>query len=1106
MRTTLAAICGIVACCNSIARADDFNVAALPGLQWWASAADSQLAQNPDGSGAVVNGSPVGFISDLSGNGRNAVMGNAIISGGDAFRPQFQANLVGFEPGILFNGSTTFSSLQSAFSNATSSGTIALAIEGSSFDDTERYIFGGGNAALGFGPLAQPDAVVLPSSTAVYGTNIGWFGGTPSRVTDILIARYQAGGELDLWADGVFAGSVPLSAIAPSSATALAVPLLGNLNYTTSPTSLVAPSSIAGGFYFLEGMETNTALTNAQVSQLYNYLSEKWPGVQGVAQSPNLYWNSTVNPQETPPTTINAGHIEGIGAGGNQRAIFYAGAIALYDANWNLLNSNQSPGTGGHCGDGDLVAGKIFAPIEEDFAGVGGAIAVYDATKPGLPLITSVNTTNPQHELSGLVVVPTAGKDGVIFVTSYFANAGGGQLWMYNYADGNVLSATFGAYLGNLPIPTTVSQIQGVAWKAPYFYFSGTTGSAGTIDRVLYQNGVLSNQSQVMWQGGGTMQGLTVSGSDILQVIQGGSTWEVVQTLSSAAFTQISPTGFNAWNLNGDGNFGNSLAWNSSTPNAAGAAVLFGDGAGMRVSADSVQVTVDGAYTAGSLSFDTTAGTSYAIVGDGQAGHGITLDSGTGSGASVNVYSGNHSIAANFTIADPGGLSFDIVSGSTLTITGSIREVGGPRSLTLDDVGTLVLGNTNTYTGGTTVRFGTLITTGNGSLGSGPLTVNASSGSVSSVEIGGVETVSGLSGTVQQTGTATVSVGPMASLTVNQNSPTIFPGTVVNLGTFIKSGSGTLELDGAPTLGDGSSLQVNGSGILKFNITTGAATVGTGVTATVASGATLQLSGVVSALSSGSNRVNIINNGSTASGGGLSVTGTNQSLGAVSSSGTTNADNATVYGGDTIVGDGTNAAELTATQILQNSLTINAGSTVTILPSGSGGPAVQTGASATASVVSSAASDDGSSDSGGSDSGRSDPFTAIQAAIASGSISSVEGQRMENRIAAIERLARTAPGLDVSLLQSRALASLPSTSILTATDSSSLGEIASGLLTVDGSMFGSGSSGAIDAFAPSADFDGGSRATVPEPSSALLAALAVIGLALATRRRMIGRA
>ena len=49
-----------------------------------------------------------------------------------------------------------------------------------------------------------------------------------------------------------------------------------------------------------------------------------------------------------------------------------------------------------------------------------------------------------------------------------------------------------------------------------------------------------------------------------------------------------------------------------------------------------------------------------------------------------------------------------------------------------------------------------------------------------------------------------------------------------------------------------------------------------------------------------------------------------------------NTDGATVYTGSTVVGNGGSAAQLTATQILQNTLTIDAGSTVTIAPSGAG--------------------------------------------------------------------------------------------------------------------------------------------------------------------------
>ena len=64
---------------------------------------------------------------------------------------------------------------------------------------------------------------------------------------------------------------------------------------------------------------------------------------------------------------------------------------------------------------------------------------------------------------------------------------------------------------------------------------------------------------------------------------------------------------------------------------------------------------------------------------------------------------------------------------------------------------------------------------------------------------------------------------------------------------------------------------------------------------------------------------------------------TTQTVGIISGD-TVSSSPVTTYSGNTTVGDGTNAANLTATQILQNTLTINAGSTVTIAPSGSGIP------------------------------------------------------------------------------------------------------------------------------------------------------------------------
>jgi hypothetical protein len=65
---------------------------------------------------------------------------------------------------------------------------------------------------------------------------------------------------------------------------------------------------------------------------------------------------------------------------------------------------------------------------------------------------------------------------------------------------------------------------------------------------------------------------------------------------------------------------------------------------------------------------------------------------------------------------------------------------------------------------------------------------------------------------------------------------------------------------------------------------TSAATVGSGVTATVSSGATLELAGSVSALANGSNRVNVIDNSNAP---GVLVSGTNQQVGNIDGSGKT---------------------------------------------------------------------------------------------------------------------------------------------------------------------------------------------------------------------------
>ena len=337
--------------------------------------------------------------------------------------------------------------------------------------------------------------------------------------TMIIIARFPANGESDLWQNGVLIASTPaVSATAGSLISSPNINILGNINYASTASGYVAPNTTGTKFYFLEGLATNTALSNNQVSQVYNYLSQQWTGVQEVAASPNIYWQTV--------TTTDEGHIQGIANGDGEHFVFHSGMIAAYDANWNLLTYNPTlfsgvvpAGTPLHCGSGGYAQGKLFAPLEQDLAGGGATIGVYDATKPGLPLITSKNIATPQHEMSGLVVVPSQGAQGIIYISSFERGIGADKLWMYDYAGGNVTSPNFGNFLGTLQIPSSVVSIQGVAYKAPYFYFSDGTHSA--IERVLYQNGALSSQAETVWTAPTTVQGLGFDGEPLASLAGG---------------------------------------------------------------------------------------------------------------------------------------------------------------------------------------------------------------------------------------------------------------------------------------------------------------------------------------------------------------------------------------------------------------------------------------------------------------------------------------------------------------------------------------------------------------------------------------------------------
>ena len=564
--------------------------------------------------------------------------------------------------------------------------------------------------------------------------------------------------------------------------------------------------------------------------------------------------------------------------------------------------------------------------------------------------------------------------------------------------------------------------------------------------------------------GSGSVTGWSVTGQPNDTFSFGDHQFDVIIPTASGSATWASTSG------SSDASWGDPSNW---TP-AVGSTPVYPDGIGQVATFDAATATQanvkmgGGNYTIGQLIFNNASGTNYTIGSDGTG----TLTFNNGGSGSIVIMTGGATatINSNLSLAEPSpnlSTTFNIGSGSTLNAEGVISEAVTGETITLTGGGTLYLDGMNIYTGGTTVNGGTLnvgYTSGSGALGTGPLTINAVGTNVSSMVnlYNGPTTIYNLSGTVSGGGsTATLTVESSAQVTLVQSASGSYAGTI-NVGT-----AGTLAIN------------VNAGTLALAN--TAAQNISGTVSATVAAGATLQLAGTASALSNsdGSYAAAIANHGT------LNVTGTNQTVGVVT--GVASVTGPTTYDGDTVVGNGSAAANLTATQILQNSLTINAGSTVTIAPAGDPPAAIPAASSAVAATPARSVSEGDAAD--------SDPFTAIQNAIASGAISSTTGQVLENRMAAIERLAAVDPGLDASLLESRVLAVLPSSTTLSAAaDSSPIIDGGSSLLALDSSSLGSGSATSA-AFAPSAGF-AGSPAAVPEPTSFALACLAAIGLAL----------
>jgi fibronectin-binding autotransporter adhesin len=215
------------------------------------------------------------------------------------------------------------------------------------------------------------------------------------------------------------------------------------------------------------------------------------------------------------------------------------------------------------------------------------------------------------------------------------------------------------------------------------------------------------------------------------------------------------------------------------------------------------------------------------------------------SGGSLYV-SANATTAANRTVLGTTGGTLDVVSGASLTLSGT---VSGSGALTKVDAGTLVLSGTNTFTGGLFLNGGSVSVANDTALGS------TTSGSLNFN--GGTLAINSVSGTSSRA----INLNTSGGAVMLAGGSVTFSGTVAGSGSLTLLGNGTLRLTGTNSAFSGSTTVLGGTYLV-----TSQGAVGSGSIVVSGSTAALDLqttllapNGLVLSGSSGAGTGNLIN-------------------------------------------------------------------------------------------------------------------------------------------------------------------------------------------------------------------------------------------------------
>ncbi len=539
----------------------------------------------------------------------------------------------------------------------------------------------------------------------------------------------------------------------------------------------------------------------------------------------NITNNQALGQQPTPGSSLYAVHLaNGVTLGysfsnsANSRQVELAGGAATVDVagGFSQQQNGLVYGAGGLIKTG---AGTQLLTNANTYSGGttinGGVLQVNNSTGSGTG--SGAVTVNSGGTLSGLPTAAGFAAPGTIS-GSVAVNSGGTVVAQ----SGGTF--TFGGLALNAGALTTFHL--GAPTDTPAISISSVNGLSlsGPSTVSIINLGGLGAGSYRLFDYSGTALS-SIANLQLGSTPGGGFSYSLSNNTTDSSIDLLVSTSDQQWAHDASGNWSLATNWtNGVTPNAVGAQANF-----FGAINNAQTVTVDGAYTVGTMTFDSAH--SYTIAASGVAGQGLTLNnSGT---ATISVLQGSHTISAPLTLAN--NLQISAKSGTALDLSGVLSGGATAWSILSDGSGSVTLSGSaaNTYSGLLTVSAGTLNLNKNSgvdAVGTGGLQVDAGATTnlLASQQIadaasltvngtlalvGGSETVGALSGI----GNVSLGEGRVLTIGASNNLDSQFDGVISGAGTISKTGAGTLALTAANTFGGAGQTVTLTSGSLQVS-------------------------------------------------------------------------------------------------------------------------------------------------------------------------------------------------------------------------------------------------------------------------------------------------